>query len=185
MVERDPDSDSLLMERTGSGDREAFAALIRRHQGLVLSIAYRYLGSRPDAEDAAQEVFLRLWGAARRYKPQADLAAYLRTITVNLCLDQRRTGRFLVFSDPGEPAGTHDPHTDLQDAERKATVGRALLSLPPAQRMAVLLFHMEGLSVREVAGLLEVSPKAAESLLSRARASLRQRLSPLLAFPRQ
>jgi RNA polymerase sigma-70 factor, ECF subfamily len=168
------------MERTAGGAREAFAALIRRYQGLVLSIAFRSLGSRAEAEDAAQEVFLRLWGAARRYRHETALAAYLRTLTVNFCLDQRRKGRFLVFSSAGEPPGTQDPHGDLEKAERKAALQRALQSLPPTQRMAVVLFHMEGLSMKETADLLEASPKAAESLLSRARTTLRERLEGIL-----
>jgi len=174
-------SDSQLMEATARGDRDAFSVLIGRHQGPVLSIAYRFLADRSGAQDAAQEVFLRLWRSARRYRPDAPLAAYLRTLTVNLCLDTKRKARFLVLGQEGEVPGRHDPHGDLEARERKAALSAALQTLPEAQRMAVVLFHMEGASVKEVASLLDVSPKAAESLLSRARSSLRERLRPLLA----
>jgi RNA polymerase sigma-70 factor (ECF subfamily) len=164
------------MERLADGDREAFAALIRRHQRLVLSIAFRFLGDGAEAEDAAQEVFLRLWGAAGKYRPESALPAYLRALTVNHCLDLRRRARFVVLAGDVERPGEQDPHAELEATERQEALGRATQSLPPSQRMALVLFHMEGLSVKEVAELMETSSKAIESLLSRARAGLRERL---------
>jgi RNA polymerase sigma-70 factor (ECF subfamily) len=173
-------SDHQLMERTALGDREAFATLIRRHQQLVLSVAYRFLADRSQAEDAGQEVFLRLWQHAGRYRADTALEAYLRTLTVNYCLDLRRKPRLVALVDGEEPQGPGNPHGDLVASERRGAMNSALQSLAPFQRMAVVLFHMEGLTVKEVAQLLDTSPKAAESLLSRARATLRERLGPLL-----
>ncbi len=173
-------SDRELMERTAAGDREAFAALIGRHQTSVLSIAYRFLGDRAEAEDVAQSVFVRLWESARRYRPDAPLPAYLRTLTVNLCLDLKRKARFVVLETEPEAPDGEGPAALAERAERKRALDRALASLAPAQRMAVVLFHLEGLGVREVADLLETTPKAAESLLSRARAALRERLGDIL-----
>ena len=173
-------SDSQLMEETARGDREAFASLIGRHQRLVLSIAARYLGDRDEAEDAAQEVFIRLWHGARRYQPSSALEAYLRTLTVNLCLDMKRKRRFVVLSGEDDRKGSDDPQGEAQMAERRNALDRALQNLPSSQRMAVVLFHMEGLNMGEVARLMETSPKAVESLLSRARAALRERLAGLL-----
>lgn len=180
MPERLEPSDHQLMDLAARGDREAFASLVRRHQRLVLSIAYRFLADRAHAEDAAQEVFLRLWRSAGRYRPERALEAYLRTLTVNCCLDLGRKPRLLALADGEKPRGAADPHEDLLASERRAALERALQALPPAQRMAVILFHEEGLSVREVAELLETSPKALESLLSRARKALRERLGTLL-----
>ena len=179
-VEPSEPGDHQLMQRAASGDPLAFAVLVRRHQRLVLSIACRFLMDRAQAEDAAQEVFLRLWRAAKRYKPEGALEAYLRTLTVNYCLDLGRKPRLLSLADREEPRGSPDPHHDLLASERRAAVDRTLQTLPPAQRMAVILFHREALTVKEVARLLDSSPKAVESLLSRARATLRQRLGPLL-----
>jgi|YelNatPaOPRAMG01_1025707.scaffolds.fasta_scaffold11214_9 RNA polymerase sigma-70 factor (ECF subfamily) len=176
--------DALLMARTGRGGRDAFAALIRRHQRAVLAIAYRFLGDRSEAEDVAQEVFLRLWDAAPRYRPDKPLPAFLRTLTVHLCLDRRRKARPLVLMDELEPTGSQNPEAELNAAERRRALFAALSRLPSAQRMAVVLFHMEGLSVREVAGLLETSPKAVESLLSRARSALRDDLGATLSAQR-
>ena len=173
-------SDHQLMKRTALGDREAFAAIIHRHQRWVLSVAYRFLADRSQAEDAGQEVFLRLWRHAARYRPDTALEAYLRTLTVNYCLDLRRKPKLLALADGEEPQGEGDPHQNLAAAERRSVLDSALQSLAPAQRMAIVLFHLEGLAVKEVARLLETSPKAAESLLSRARAALRERLEPFL-----
>ena len=183
MPEGDERSDILLMELTASGDREAFARLISRHQRLVLSVAYRFLGSREEAEDAAQEVFLRLWRAAAKYRPETALAAYLRTLTVNYCLDVRRKPRLLALDGGEDPPGQEDPHRDLEASERRGALEAALQSLAPAQRMAVVLFHLEGASMKEAARLLQISPKALESLLGRARATLREQLGSLLDAP--
>lgn len=180
MVDPLEPSDHQLMKRTALGDREAFAAIIRRHQRWVLSVAYRFLADRSQAEDAGQEVFLRLWKSAGRYRPDTALEAYLRTLTVNYCLDLRRKPKLLALPGGEEPQGGGDPHEDLAAAERRGALDSALQSLAPAQRMAIVLFHMEGLAVKEVARLLETSPKAAESLLSRARTALRERLEPIL-----
>lgn len=172
--------DRELMERTAAGDREAFAGLIGRHQASVLSVAYRFLGDRAEAEDVAQSVFVRLWESARRYRPDAPLPAYLRTLTVNLCLDLKRKARFVVLEAEPEIPGGEDPAARAEEGERRLALERTLASLAPAQRMAVILFHLEGLGVKEVADLLETTPKAAESLLSRARAALRERLGGIL-----
>ncbi len=172
--------DREMMERTAAGDREAFAALIGRHQASVLSIAYRFLGDRAEAEDVAQSVFVRLWESARRYRPDAPLPAYLRTLTVNLCLDLKRKARFVVLETEPEASGGDDPAARLEERERRRVLDCALASLAPSQRMAVVLFHLEGLGVKEVADLLETTPKAAESLLSRARTALRERLGGIL-----
>jgi RNA polymerase sigma-70 factor (ECF subfamily) len=175
-------SDHELMRRTAAGDREAFETILRRHQRSVLSVAYRFLADRSQAEDAGQEVFLRLWRHAARYRPETALEAYLRTLTVNYCLDLRRKPELMALPDGEEPKGKEDPHGDLAAAERSRALDWALQSLAPAQRMAVVLFHLEGFPVKEVARLMDSSPKAAESLLSRARATLRERLEPLLRF---
>ena len=175
-----PTPDAELMERTARGDREAYASLIRRHQALVFSIAFRYLGNRPEAQDASQEVFLRLWSAAPRFRPEKPLPAFLRTLTVNLCLDWRRKPRLLTLEDPDGRPGGDDPLAHAEEAEIRSRLSLALKELPPRQRMAVVLFHQEGATLREVAEALDLSGKAVESLLSRARAALRDRLGPLL-----
>jgi len=175
----DPEDDEL-MALVAAGDRNALATLVQRHQRFVLVTAFRFLADRAEAEDAAQEVFLRLWVSARRYRPETALRAYLRTITVHFCLDLKRKARLTVLSGDRDMSSRADPHRDIEAMERQDALERALQTLPPNQRMAVILFHLEGLSVREVSGLLDTSPKSVESLLSRARTALRERLEHLL-----
>lgn len=175
--------DERLVALSGGGDREAFALLVARHQGFVYGLARRYLGSRALAEEAVQEVFLRLWRAAPRYRPLRPLTAYLRTLTVRLCLDGIRASRVPLEPLPEDgrlPSGVPASEEALLQRERFRALAEALGQLPPNQRMAVVLFHLEGLSVEETAALLSVSPKAAESLLSRARRALKDRLGGLL-----
>ncbi len=180
----DPAADDGLVRLAAAGDHQAFAEIVRVHQRFVLSLAYRFLGSREEAEEVAQEVFLKLWQNARRYKPQTKLAAYLRTLAVNACLDMKRRPRLVVaMPEEYEAPSAGDPAADAAEAETRRALGAALQSLPPAQRMAIVLFHLEGLSVIEAANLLGVSRKAAESLLSRGRAALRHDLAPLLVKP--
>lgn len=168
------------MARIAEGDRDALGALVRRHQGGVYSIARRYLGDRAEAEDVAQDVFLRLWEASPRYRPEKPLLAYLRTITVNLCLDRRRRPSLLSIANPGGLPGNADSEAGVLSAEREEALKKALAGLPPAQRMAIVLFHLEGLPVAETARLLGIGVKAAESLLSRGRRALRERLGGIL-----
>ncbi len=174
-------SDKVLMVQVAGGDESAFTILIRRHQSLVLASAYRYIGDRTEAEDVAQEVFLRLWRSAKKYRPETALGAYIRKITVNFCLDLKRKSRFQMHTLNKNTSSPENPHADIEASERQRALKSAIQMLPPTQHMAVILFHMEGLSMKEVSDLLEISPKAVESLLSRARATLRDRLSPILA----
>jgi RNA polymerase sigma-70 factor (ECF subfamily) len=168
------------MARAAAGDRDALGALVRRHQAGVFSIARKYLGDRAEAEDVTQDVFLRLWTAAPRFRPERPLPAFLRTVTVNLCLDRRRRPALVSIEDPSKIPGPADAQDGTLAAERREALRKALATLPPAQRMAIVLVHFEGLPVAETARLLEVGVKAAESLLSRGRRSLRERLAAVL-----
>lgn len=164
------------MALSAEGDRDAFAALVGRHQRSVLALAHRYLGDAAEAQDVGQEVFLRLWAAAARYRPDSPLPAYLRTLTVNLCLDRIRKPKLVPVESLPDPVGREDPAGSATASERGRILEEGLRQLPRTQRMAMVLFHYEGLSVKEVADHLETSPKAVESLLSRARVTLRDRL---------
>ncbi|MEW6363860.1 MAG: sigma-70 family RNA polymerase sigma factor [Acidobacteriota bacterium] len=176
----DEPTDAELIERASAGDEQAFASIVRRHQGLVLSIAYRFLGEKSLAEDVAQEVFLRLWRSARKYRPDTALGAYVRKIAVNYCLDLKRKEKIHVPAPDDRWPSAWDARSEMEATERRKAIEAAIQALPASQRMAVGLFHMEGLAVKEVADLLETSPKAVESLLSRARTNLRARLSAVL-----
>ena len=180
MSNGDP-SDADLMAAVGRGDMGALGELVRRHQGKAIALAFRTLGRWDLAEDMAQEAFLRVLRAAKRYRPDARFTTWLYRIVVNLCLDHQRRARqapSALTDDSPEPSAA--PSADpLEARERVLRVQRAVEALPERQRMAVVLHRYEGLSHREVAEVTGWSVSAVESLLVRAYASLRKSLADL------
>jgi RNA polymerase sigma-70 factor (ECF subfamily) len=169
------------MQAVAAGDQADFEQLVQRHQQSVWRIAYRMLGCRQTAEDIAQEAFLRLYRAARRYRPTATLRTYLYQVVTRLCLDSLRKKRPLVSGDlePLSATGTA-PEQDLLQREREQAVQAALNRLPPKQRLALVLRYYEGLGGREIAVAMGTSSKAIERLLARGRAALQHQLADFL-----
>lgn len=145
----------------------------------MLSLARRMLGNRVDAEDVAQEVFLRVWTHAARWEPgRAQFGTWLHRVATNLCLDRlRRHGTENIDSVPEPQSDAPNPHEELERQELARRVDLALQSLPPRQRAAVTLTHYQGLSNIEAAAILDVTVEAVESLLGRARRQLRTALA--------
>lgn len=167
--------EAVLVAEVGAGDRHAFGVLMERHLGSIVSVARRMLRDDAEAEDAAQETFLRLWrsGATLEIGP-AGVRPWLRRVVSNLCLDRvRGQGRVKVVDELPE---VPEPAKQLavlesQDVQRRVEV--AMQKLPERQRLALTLFHFEGLSQIEIGNVLGVSDEAVESLLSRARRQLK------------
>ena len=166
------------MARVGRGDQAACALLVDRHLGPVLGFCRRLLGDPAEAEDAAQEVFLRLWAQAARWRPgEAKLRTWLFRVGHNLCIDKLRRRPTLPLEAAGDPV---DSRTSVPDAmienESRAWLRQAVASLPERQRAALELCHYQGMSNAEAGDVLGVGVEAVESLLARARRTLRQRL---------
>ena len=184
------DIDYLLMEKIGRGDHEAFRDLVERHQNAVIGTVAKMLGNPSEAEDISQQVFLRVWRNAKRYRPDAKFTTYLFTITRNLVFNEtRRKGRKKEVSSDEREENTNQlledspdrqPDAELLQAELRQAVDDAIASLPEAQRMAVVLRRYEQLSYEEIAVVLSLSVSAVKSLLFRARTSLREALSGYL-----
>lgn len=182
--------DILLMERIGAGDHRAFRELVERHQNAVVGTVAKMLGNPSEAEDISQQVFLRVWRHAKRYRPDAKFTTYLFTITRNLVFNEsrRRKRRKEVSSDEREDtshAGTPDdpsrqPDAELLQTELRAAVDKAISALPEQQRMAVVLRRYEQMPYEEIATVLDLSVSAVKSLLFRARTTLRDSLSKYL-----
>jgi RNA polymerase sigma-70 factor (ECF subfamily) len=156
----------------------AFRALVDRHLPGVLSIARRMLHDAAEAEDVAQEVLLRLWrGAASLDLGPAGVRPWLRRVVSNLCIDRIRAGQRIETSDevPEEETPAGQLRT-LVDRELSKRVEAVLKQLPERQRLALTLFHYEGLSQLEVAQTMGISDEAVESLLARARRTLKAKL---------
>jgi RNA polymerase sigma-70 factor (ECF subfamily) len=171
------ESDEALMLRAGTGDRLACDRLVERHLGRIVTFA------RSDAEDAAQDVFLRVWSAAPRWRMgAARFSTWLHRVAMNVCLDRIARKREAPVDDLPELA---DPRPEPSAALHTSEVGRhvvaALAALPETQRMAVTLCHYQGFRNREAAEVMGVSVQALESLLARGRRALQMHLRPVAA----
>jgi RNA polymerase sigma-70 factor (ECF subfamily) len=183
--------DIRLMGRVSSGDDRAFEHLVERHQRLVVGTVGRMLGTNSDAEDIAQQVFVRVWKNAKRYEPRAKFTTWLLKITRNLVFNElRRRSRHPAVplqSETGEEERPlRDEHAIAPDAslleeELQKAVDAAIAQLPETQRMAVILRRYEELSYEEIAEALDQSVSAVKSLLFRARTELRESLKRYLA----
>lgn len=180
------DEDARLLGAYARGEAEALARLFDRHYDRVYRLAYRYTGSAADAEDLAQNVFLKVMRAAAEFEPRARFTTWLFRITVNECLSHirrhRRNPEVGTEADLAETPGPDQPNPveAVQRDELRRQVRRAVLSLPERQRLAVVLSRYEGLSYAEIAEVLGTSPQAVKSLLARAHASLREKLQRYL-----
>lgn len=176
VTDHDDDPDSALVRRAGAGDQAACSALVDRHLGRVLALAGRVLGNRADAEEVAQETFLRLWARAADWQDGgARVPTWLHGVALNLCRDRLRRRREAPMDDAGEPVSP-DPQPDasLQRQDVAARVAQALARLPERQREAIVLCHYGELGNAEAAALLGLSVEALESLLARGRRRLRE-----------
>lgn len=171
-------ADDALMARIAGGDAVAFAELVDARLERVLAASRRILGNDADAEDVAQEAFLRLWRNADKWQPgRARISTWLYRVAVNLSIDRLRGRRETAMADPPDSAIGPGQQRSVEQEELKVNMDRALQDLPDRQRLALVLFHYEGLSMGEVAELLDASVEAIESLLGRGRRALKKRLA--------
>ena len=191
----DPDVRLMLQVREGSA--AAFEALVEKHQKRLVMVLEHLVSDRTQAEDLAQDVFLRVYRARERYVPTAKLSTWLYTITHNVASNSirkssRRKEVNLVTSPSGSmPVRPLDtmakdksnlmPARLADQKEMEMVIREAIQSLGPRQRMAMLLSKYEGMSYNEIAESMELTTQAVKSLLSRARGNLKEALAPYLS----
>lgn len=168
-------SDDELVAAVAEGDERACRSLMDRHLTRIVALARRMLGNHADAEEVAQEVFLRVWTHADRWEPgRAQFSTWLHRVATNLCLDRlRRQGMTDIDSIPEPESEEPGPYELLAQGDLAKSVEAALQRLPARQRAAITLAHFQGLTNIEAAEVLGVTVEAVESLLGRARRQLR------------
>jgi RNA polymerase sigma-70 factor (ECF subfamily) len=178
------DLDYALLRRVARGEAPALADLIERHQSRLYQIAYRLLKDPLEAEDALQEVFIKVYEHAHRFEPKAKVSAWLNRITSNHCLNllrQRHPQESLDQEDaPGVPDSGATPLEALEEQELSRRLEIALDALPESQRRALILKKFSGLSYQEIAADMGISPQAVDGLLKRARQTLKKALQDYL-----
>jgi RNA polymerase sigma-70 factor (ECF subfamily) len=167
--------DAATLRRARKGDLHAFEQIMREHDRRVFRVALRILGSVEDAQDASQEVFLRLHRSLNRIDEERGIGAWLYRVTVNVCTDALRTRRQVVSIDDVEPASPQPgPQGQSEQRQTQQLVMNALALLPEKERAAVVLREIEGLSTSEVAAILGSSEGTVRAQISMARTKLRK-----------
>jgi RNA polymerase sigma-70 factor (ECF subfamily) len=172
--------DRNLVARASRGDVEAFTKLVRANSSLVYRVSLRMLGT-DDAQDASQEVWIRVWRNMRIFRGDSAFSTWLYRITVNTCLSMRQresrrqdreySGEEMPYL-PEPSGGDADPEAEALSAERREEIEAALGHVRAEHRAALVLRHMEGLSYAEIAEVLEVPDGTAKGWVSRGRAAM-------------
>ncbi|HEU0251431.1 MAG TPA: RNA polymerase sigma factor [Pyrinomonadaceae bacterium] len=183
-------TDEVLLRRAGEGDQAAFLELYDRHRQPIFRFAYRLLGEVDIAEDVTHDCFLSLIRKPENFRPErASLRTYLFAAARNLALKHfRSTGRETGLDEMTEEpqlSPRHQPLRKLLDEELAAEVRRAIFSLAPLQREALVLFEYEGLSLGEIAEITGADVGAVKGRLFRARERLKSILRPYLDSDQQ
>src|SRR5215471_12503491 len=191
-------SDVQLMLDVKAGDQQSFELLLQRYRTPLVNFLYRMVRNREQAEDLAQEVFLRVYRAREDYEPSAKFTTWLFRIATNLALNSVRDHRYqkletsldapiVADAEQGDERTMEvaDKHPDIEqhlvEEARKKMIRHAIEKLPEKQRAAVLLHKYQELDYNEIAKILECSESALKSLLFRAYETLRVELAPLVA----
>jgi len=176
--------DSHLVDRVRRGDPRAFEELVITYQHRVFGVALRMLRNRAEAEDIAQEVFLRVHHALDDFRGEAKLSTWLYAIASRLCLNRLASGERRMARE-GEEAlerltADADPAAHVERGELEAALGRAIDQLPEERRIVVVLRDLEGLAYEEIAAALDLPLNTVRSRLHRARMDLRDKLERFL-----
>ena len=170
------DSDSQLVARAQGGDQEAFAELFRRHGELVFRLALSILGQgfTSEAQDVAQEVFLKVHHALASFRGEAEVSSWIYRITFNQAVNVKARARYQrphlqEAALSHLTSAEHGAHAQLETAQRDQALGECIQTLPEVYQSALRLYYWLGATVGEVAALLDVPENTAKSYLHRAR----------------
>ena len=175
--------DHALLTLIQDGSHDAFAVLVQRHTERFYRLAYRYVQNRETAEDIVQDAFLKLWEDPGRWQPERNnkFTTWFYRIVVNLCLDWQKKKRPLALDEELPLADEREtPDTAMIRTQEQQVLEQEIAALPERQRMALNLCFAEGLSNQEAAEVIGVRLKALQSLIMRAKATLKERMKAYL-----
>ena len=170
-------TDEALMKRIAAKDGEAFRILLERYSQKIYACAWRLSSDKSDAEDLTQDVFFKVWRHAERWSPDAKLSTWLYRILYNGYIDSLRRKRPTENDIPETASAEPSAEQTLMHREESVRIAQAINALPDRQKEALVLCYHQGLKNSEAADVLSISVKALESLLFRARQTLKDKLS--------
>lgn len=190
------DKDTELMLAFKAGDENAFKILLDKYSLPIMNFAYRFTFNRSDAEDVAQEVFIKIYRSKDRYEPVSKFSSWIYSVAANTCLDyKKRKKKDIIYNSApvAAPGDYEKKQFDVADTSGKsvesaveqsridATVKNALSSLTENQRLALMLKEYEDKSYDEIADILDISVSSVESLIFRARQNLKKQLADIVS----
>jgi RNA polymerase sigma-70 factor, ECF subfamily len=178
--------DQADVERVLTGDISAFEGIVRRWQGPLINLAYRFCHDRGRAEEMAQEAFLRAYRGLGQWRRDAVFSTWLFALATNLYRSELRRipARTVPLDDVAEPADARASDGGLEDLDRDLAVRRAVHTLPPKYREAMVLFYFHEMDVTAAARSLGIPEGTVKARLFRGREILRGKIPQLLAVPR-
>jgi RNA polymerase sigma-70 factor (ECF subfamily) len=179
------DTDEHLIRSAANGDEHAFERIVQKYQQAVFNTIYRYTGSREDVQDLAQEIFIKVWRNAAKFKGKSKFSTWLYRIVANHCINYRRKRRYNHVSldelnKNGQIPESLKVQPDWEERRRAERVRQAVDELPGRQRLALVLSQFEDRSYKEIAEIMKVSLSSVESLIFRARSALKQKLAKVV-----
>ena len=181
-IRNSEDPDAEVVRSVAEGNEKAFEQLVEKYEHSVLNTIYRYIGYRVEAEDIAQEVFLKVWRHASDFKGRSRFSTWLYRIVVNQCLGYRKKHKEkpeTLDETIDKDRASITPEAEIERRKEAEIVRMAIDELPRRQRIALILSRFEGKSYKEIAQIMGVSLSTVESLIFRARGSLKKKLLPL------
>jgi RNA polymerase sigma-70 factor (ECF subfamily) len=193
---RSPGEDAVLIRAFQGGDKAAFDELVLKHHHKLFNLCYRFLGDYQEANDSAQETFIKVYRSLKRFRLESAFSTWLYRIGVNTCKNKvksaeyRQKKKMVPLDNPvslynGSPASviqdeTHSPAMELEKKERMRVIQEAINALPPEQKVVVTFRDIEGLSYEEIVEITGLNPGTVKSRLARARLDLRKRLRSVI-----
>lgn len=173
--------DNELLKEIKLGNQDAFAVLVKRHTSKFYAVAFRMLGKRSDAEDIVQELFLKLWTKPEIWQEGrgAKFSTWFYRIITNRCIDHQRKKKPDQLLENYDIEDKSSIEEDLDKLARQKMLEQLLLELPERQRIAVNLCFYQGISNKEAAEIMEINLKALESLLMRAKKTLKAKVAEM------